>query len=255
MCILFIAVDQHKDYPLIIAANRDEFHQRQTEFGHWWDTTPPILAGKDLVAGGTWMGITHNGKLSALTNIRDPEKNRDQAISRGELVVNYLTGNENEQDYLAALQRTRQHYNGYNLLFGNWNNLYVYNNHLNQSQYLKAGVYGLSNASLNSPWPKTTKGMTALSAYCQSQHAINDEALFSILRDDVKAADNELPQTGVPYHWEKLLSSAFIVTPEYGTRTSTVLMIDNNHRVTWKERYFAADGTKIHEDDFSFTLD
>lgn len=254
MCILFIAVEQHEDYPLIIAANRDEFHDRATQFGHWWDSTPPILAGKDEVAGGTWMGINPSGKLAALTNIRDPEKQKEQAVSRGELVVDFITGEKSSDDYLHQLRHSCEKYNGYNLLFGEWNNLSVFNNHLNKSVPLTKGVYGLSNASLNSPWPKTTKGMQALEEYCHKKGHISDDKLFSILRDDIKAEDRDLPQTGVPYHWEKLLSSAFIVTPEYGTRTSTVLHVDNTGQVDWKERYFDPAGEQIHENAFSFTI-
>ncbi|MFC3095600.1 NRDE family protein [Alteromonas sediminis] len=254
MCILFIAVNQHRDYPLIIAANRDEFHQRATAFGHWWGTQPPILAGKDLVAGGTWMGITETGRLAALTNIRDPERQNDEAVSRGKLVTDCLKNNHTTTEFMHILKATRTKYNGYNLLFGEWHDLHVYNNHINELVSLDEGVHGLSNAALNSPWPKTTKGMQALSDYCQRHASLHSEALFDILRDDVKASDHELPRTGVPYHWEKLLSSTFIVTPEYGTRTSTVLMINQQGKVTWEERYFNAEGTKIHSDHFSFTL-
>lgn len=254
MCILFIAVNQHQDYPLIIAANRDEFHARETQFGHWWQTTPPVLAGKDCVAGGSWMGITQEGKIAALTNIRDPGKINDNAASRGELVVNYLTGDESDQTYLDGLKHSREDYNGYNLLFGHWNKLQVYNNHLDKTVDLTSGVYGLSNAELNSPWPKTTKGMKALAEYCHAPHPIEEDALFAILHDDIKAEDKDLPQTGVPYHWEKLLSSTFIITPDYGTRTSTLLLIDIAGQVTWKERYFDAQGTQIHRDNFGFSL-
>lgn len=254
MCILFIAVDQHPDYPLIIAANRDEFHNRATTFGHWWNTAPQILAGRDDVALGSWMGISRSGRLSALTNIRNPSKQRDDAKSRGELVVNYLTAAVNDQQYQQQLSASRENYNGYNLLFGDWRNLQVYNNHLNQFVQLKPGVHGLSNASLNSPWPKTMKGMQALSEYCQHNTAIQTGDLFQILRDDVKAADEFLPNTGVPYHWEKLISSTFIVTPEYGTRTSTILLINNNAEVCWQERNFDSTGTIVDEQSFAFVV-
>ncbi|MBO1254852.1 NRDE family protein [Alteromonas sp. 5E99-2] len=252
MCILFIAVKQHSDYPLIIAANRDEFHARPTQDSHWWEGNDGILAGKDLQAGGTWMGITKTGKFGALTNIRDPKRIKSNAKSRGELVLNALTEENGISDH--TLQSSREDYNGYNLLHGDVDNLKVYNNFENTHSQLEQGVYGLSNAALNSPWPKTTKGMEALSRYCQTQSNIEYEDLFTILRDDVKADDDKLPKTGVPYEWEKKISSAFIVTPEYGTRTSTLLLVSKDRKVSWLERNFDAESNKTTESHFDFEL-
>jgi uncharacterized protein with NRDE domain len=253
MCILFIAVNQHSDYPLVIAANRDEFHQRPTQSSHWWEDLPNILAGRDLQAGGTWMGITKSGKFAALTNIRDPKRINENAKSRGELVVNGLL--KNTDNYHTSLAQSKSEYNGYNILYGDIHNLKVYNNFEDSLQTLTTGVYGLSNAALNSPWPKTTKGMQALSDYCQSAKDIETDALFTLLRDDVKAPDHELPDTGVPYDWEKQLSSAFIVTPEYGTRCSTVLLVAENGECHWQERAFDSNANIIGEREYSFTIE
>ena len=162
MCILFIAVNQHPDYPLIVAANRDEFFERPTSVSAFWQDYPQLLAGKDLRAGGTWMGINQWGKLAALTNIRDPQRIDPDALSRGELVSHYLQQSPDSKDYLTRLNATGTNYNGFNLLFGDWNNLRVFNNHTLQSETLTSGVYGLSNASLNTPWPKTVQGMAQL---------------------------------------------------------------------------------------------
>lgn len=253
MCILFIAIKQHPNYPLIIAANRDEFHARATQSSHWWENTPNLLAGKDLEAGGTWMGISKSGNFAALTNIRDPKRLKKNAPSRGNLVLNAIQRDAN--DMQLELERTSDAYNGYNLLYGHISALRVYNNFENQLKALGEGVYGLSNAALNSPWPKTTKGMQALARYCRSDNDIVHEKLFNILRDDVKAQDHELPQTGVPYDWEKQLSSTFIIMPNYGTRSSTLLLVDNQDRATWKERTFNSSADLVSETTFEFSLE
>lgn len=238
MCILFIAVNYHPNYPLIIAANRDEFHARETQSSHFWRNEPNVLAGKDLVGGGTWMGMNRNGRLSALTNIRAPGKERADAITRGKLVFDFIQTNVTPQNYLEALSANRQDYNGYNLLFGSVNKLQVYNSFENTSYQLEDGVYGLSNASLNSPWPKLDMGRSALANYCHNADVLNNEHLFELLANNQPAKDEDLPQTGIPIDWEKKLSSIFIQSPEYGTRSSTILLLDKQDNIYWEERTF-----------------
>lgn len=251
MCILFIAVEQHPNFPLIIAANRDEYHDRPTQYSQWWEDNPSLLAGKDLRAGGTWMGVSKQGRFAALTNIRNPERVKNHAKSRGELVLRALQTGIEESD----LRSTRNHYNGYNLLHGEIGDLKVYNNFEDTHTPLNKGVYGLSNAALNSPWPKTTKGMQALSQYCQSSSQIGTENLFKILRDDVKAPDEQLPITGAPVEWEKKLSSAFIIMDNYGTRTSTLLLVSNRYQVYWHERNFNSSGECVNSNNYEFKID
>jgi len=236
MCILFVAVNQHQDYPLIIAANRDEFFNRETQQSHLWHGQNRIIAGKDLQAGGTWMGINQHGYLASLTNIRDPKTFNEHAVTRGELVSHYLK--TPSHDYAKVLMASRHSYNGYNLLFGKWNELAVYNNHLNSLQTLTTGYYGLSNANLNSPWPKINKGVNKLEEYCQDGHDINPEILFSLLLDTQQAPDHNLPETGVPLDWERRLSSIFILGDDYGTRSSTILKVDKQQKVQWHERTY-----------------
>lgn len=243
MCILFIAIKQHPLYPLVIAANRDEFHQRPTQAAHFWESDNNILAGKDLSAGGTWMGINTTGNIAALTNIRAPGKERDNAVSRGELVANFLNQNIDQNDYLHQLKDAHLQYNGYNLLFGNLTQLQVYNSFEDTAYELEDGVYGLSNASLNSPWPKLDIGRSALANYCKNAGILSHEHLFELLGNNLPANDDELPDTGIPHELEKKLSSIFIISPEYGTRSSTVLLIDNNNKVYWEERSFSNTGT------------
>lgn len=252
MCILFVAVNQHKDYPLIIAANRDEFFNRETAQSCVWDGGQGIIAGKDLQAGGSWMGVNKHGYIASITNIRDPQKINPKAITRGELVSHYLQKPVN--NYHQTLTTNRDNYNGYNLLFGQWNKLAVYNNHLDQLQPLTEGYYGLSNASLNSPWPKINKGVGKLKEYCQDGHDINPDILFKLLLDKTLAADEDLPQTGIPIDWERRLSSIFILGEEYGTRSSTVLKIDKQQNVQWFERTYDNTATCTSSQSFNFSI-
>lgn len=242
MCILFIAVEQHPDYPLIIAANRDEYFARPTDTSHFWQQHPSILAGKDLVAGGTWMGVTQNGYISSLTNIRNPAMLKENVQSRGELVLNYLVDEPKPEDYLSQLQQTKNNYNGYNLLFGHWSDLQVYNNHDNSSHQLTKGFYGLSNANLNSPWPKINKGVQDLENYCKNPGDLKDQVFFELMQNDTLAEDHLVQKTGAPEEWEKQLSSIFIRTPKYGTRASTLVLVDQSKNMHWHEKVYDESG-------------
>lgn len=258
MCILFIAVNQHPDYPLIIAANRDEFHTRPTASSQFWDQQPELLAGKDLQAGGTWMGVNLFGKVAALTNIRAPGKELAGAITRGNLVLDWLqessTYTDAEKKYRARIGAKRTSYNGYNLLFGTLKNLYVYNNFEDSFIHLEEGVFGLSNDNLDSPWPKIMKGRNALAKTCQEKGPLDHKALFDILADKQKADDSILPQTGVPLEWERQLSSIFIKGETYGTRSSTILTLDQRNNVSWEERVFSHNAECVAVNKFNFIV-
>ena len=236
MCILFIAIEQHPDYPLVIAANRDEFYARPTQSSHFWEGDKSVLAGKDLQSGGTWMGVNTAGYLAALTNFRAPHLNMEQAPSRGYLVSNYLR--EPDDDYARTLSTSAANYNGYNLLFGHWTKLSVFNNVSGKLNRLTRGVYGLSNANLDTPWPKLTSGVDALTGYLQQAKTVTPQALFEILSRRELAADHELPDTGISKEWEKALSSIFINLDTYGTRSSTIVMIDRDYQCHWYERNY-----------------
>lgn len=255
MCILFIAVKQHPDYPLIILANRDEFHQRATTACDYWPEQPAVLGGRDQVANGSWMAVnTQNGRLAALTNIRDPHHINPDAPSRGALVSDFVCGNQSATDYQQHLNTHRQQYNGYNLLFGDVHHLQVLNSYSGQVTSLTPGVYGLSNAALNSPWPKLNKGVQALKGYCQQPGKLDNHHLFSLLKDQQQAPDNTLPVTGVSLEWERRLSSIFIQSAEYGTRSSTLLLMNSQQHIDYIERSFAADGKTVESRTFAFTL-
>lgn len=254
MCILFIAVDQHPDYPLIIAANRDEFHARLTQQSHFWESQSQMLAGKDLQAGGTWLGVSTNGNIAALTNIRAPSKDRFDAMTRGELVVNALNFQGPWSLHTQTLEKTANDYNGFNLVYGQWQELYVFNSHSKKYQALTKGVYGLSNAQLNTPWPKTQQGTHALKELCQSEQPIVTERLFAILSDPTQAIDDDLPDTGIAKPWEKMLSSIFIKSPDYGTRCSTVITIDRHCNLNWEERSYDPAGHVTDTQTHSFVV-
>ncbi|MCW8156222.1 hypothetical protein D7243_08475 [Stutzerimonas stutzeri] len=238
MCLIVFAWRPDHIQPLVVAANRDEFHARPSlPLGQWKDA-PWIIAGRDLQAGGTWMGITTRGRFAALTNIRAP----GQPIglrSRGELPEQYLRGELSPAEYLAELAARRSDYAGFNLLVGDAQSLWHLNSHSGEATPLRAGVYGLSNAGLDTPWPKLRKARAALADELDQP---DTERLLALLADPRPAAEHELPQTGVSLEWERRLSSIFIASPEYGTRASTALIRHADHTLEILERSFGPHG-------------
>jgi uncharacterized protein with NRDE domain len=246
MCLILFAYQSHPRYKLIFAANRDEYYNRPTAPAGWWEEAPFLLAGKDLKAGGTWLGITKKGKIAALTNYREPEHRHPDAPSRGPLVSDYLLSDMSVAAYLEALRAKENKYNGFNLILGDTDHLYYYSNRENQNRRnpLEPGLYGLSNGHLNSPWPKVVKGKQMLEQQVLNAPEISLEILFSILGDTAAVPDEQLPDTGVGIAIERVLSPLFIKVPGhgYGTRSSTVLLVDHDNRVTFEERSFVPPG-------------
>ena len=234
MCLILVAWRVHADYPLVVAANRDEFFIRPTAPAAFWKDAPQVLAGRDLEAGGTWMGVTRSGRFAALTNFREPSQNRKGVPSRGDLVADFLTGNEASQDYLERIAPLGRQCNGYNLLVSDGATLWWSSNMGGAARQLEPGVYGVSNHLLDTPWPKVGAGKTALAQALE--RLPDDEALFELLRDDGIHPDAHLPQTGVPLDWERLLSSAFVKSPGYGTRGSTVLSVGKDGWASFDEQ-------------------
>jgi len=237
MCLILFAYNVHPAYRLILAANRDEFYERPSAPADFWTKDPQILAGLDLKEKGTWLGVTRNGKFAAITNYRDPASWRTQAPSRGKLVSRYLTGSNEPEKYLKNISQKAHAYNGFNILLGDANNLFAYSNR-GEIQKLSDGIYGLSNRLLDTPWPKVKRGKGLLEAALEKKGNELEEALFALLADCRIPPDDELPQTGVGLEWERILSSVFITSPVYGTRSSTILLIGKNRRVKFVEKVY-----------------
>lgn len=252
MCLILLAWRAHPDYPLVVAANRDEFFARPTAPAAFWQEAPQVLAGRDLEAGGTWLGVSRNGRFAALTNYRDPIRNKAGAPSRGALVSRFLTGMQRPEAYLEELEACSNRYNGFNLVFGDPRGLWCFSNCGEGERRLAPGVYGLSNHLLDTPWPKVARGKSALNA---ALCALPDEApLFALLRDDSIAPDDALPRTGVSLEWERLLSAAFVRSPGYGTRSATVLLEDAAGNVRFIEQAFLPEAQPGERREFVFSL-
>lgn len=224
MCVIYFAYDIHPDYPLILLANRDEFYDRPSAPADHWEDHPDIFAGRDLVAGGTWMGITKGGRVAAVTNYREPGA-RVGTRSRGELVAEFLKSDISAAEYMARVEQRSDYYSGFNLLAGEINHdrheLYYFSNRAEGVRELNPGLYGLSNHLLDTPWPKVDNGKARLRD--SLAHPFDKEFLFEVLADERLAEDDQLPDTGIGYEKEKALSAIFIRTPIYGTRCSNVL--------------------------------
>ncbi len=244
MCLIIFSYDNHPEYRLILAANRDEFYDRPTAPLGFWPDAPGILAGRDLKEKGTWMGIDRSGRFAALTNFRDPGSVRPDAPSRGALVSDFLTGSLPPRMYLEGLGLSADRYNGFNLLVGDRHHLYCYSNQRNKIRKLIPGIYGLSNRFLDTPWPKVEEGKQEFDRIL-SRDRIETESLFSLLADRTRPPDDKLPNTGVGLIMERLLSSRFIFSEQYGTRSSSVLLIGRDHRVQFSERTFVQENGRI----------
>jgi uncharacterized protein with NRDE domain len=253
MCLILIAWRGNARYPCVIAANRDEVHDRPTAEAHWWDSQPPILAGQDLLAGGTWLGITRSGRFAALTNYRGSIERRPDAPSRGALVTSILHSDADTAESLDYLKAVGADYNGFNLIFSDGARLAIYESVRGTGRELPPGIYGLSNHLLDTPWPKVQNAKSRLA------DALTDlpdtGSALALLRDDEPAPDAELPRTGLDLPWERLLSSAFIRAPEYGTRCSTLVRIDRSRHAWFDEWTWDAAGAQIGAVHVKFELE
>ncbi|RBW69437.1 NRDE family protein [Bacillus taeanensis] len=237
MCLILFAHRVHPIYPLIVAANRDEFYNRPTKEAHFWDDHPDILAGRDLKQMGTWMGVTTTGRFAALTNYRELVELDINKQSRGEIVSNFLAGSDCSSHYLQTLAKKKEQYEGFNIIVGDRNELWYYSNRTNEPIKLEPGIYGLGNSLINTPWPKVVIGKQ-LFQNAISERMVDQEQLFEALANVEQPTDNLLPNTGVGEEWERKLAPLFIKTENYGTRASTVLTVSNDGNVIFTERTF-----------------
>lgn len=241
MCLILIAYDTQPGYRLILAANRDEFYLRPTAPLAAWADAPEIYGGRDIEAGGTWLGVSRTGRLAALTNYRDPARQLPQAPSRGLLISRFLTGDDPAPAYLQKVASAARGYNGFNLLVGDRTGLWYFSNRGRDIARLRPGLYGVSNHLIDTPWPKVSKGKKRLKTLLERSAGWDVEDLFALLADRVVAPDGGLPDTGVGLALERTLSPLFITSPNYGTRSSTVLLIETSGTVTFAERTFTGD--------------
>jgi uncharacterized protein with NRDE domain len=240
MCLLLLALQAHPVYKLVVAANRDEFYERPTAPAGFWDKRPDLLAGIDLRGGGTWFGVTQTGRIGAITNYRDPSDFRPNAPSRGRLVSDFLSGEEDPEAYLSRVARDAEDYNGFNLVAGVEDRLFWYSNQGHGAQRIMPGIHGLSNHLLDTPWPKVSRGKAALKRILLANPFPAAETILDVLLDRTLPADHRLPDTGVGIELERMLSPIFVTSPYYGTRSSTVLLIDRENRMTFVERTHGA---------------
>jgi uncharacterized protein with NRDE domain len=253
MCLILLAWQARADYPLVLAANRDEFYARPSAPAQFWDDHPEVLAGRDLEKGGTWLAIERSGRLAAVTNFRDGRAARLGRRSRGELVSAFVTGTAPPLGYLEHLQPIQSEFDGFNLLVGSlWDGMAYFSNRTGAPHPLAAGVHGLSNHLLNSPWPKVERGKAGLLDLLAAPADRLVPALFDLLEDQTPPAEHLLPDTGVGREWERTLATAFIRAPGYGTRCTTVVLADAAGGVHFIEHTHAVDGEPAQRREFSF---
>lgn len=251
MCILFVALQTHPQFPLIICANRDEFHHRPTEAAHFWPTSNKsntLLAGKDLEAGGTWLGVNQLGKIAGLTNIRAPELNQNDMRSRGELVLKALEDDAIDHDWLQLHSRF---YNPFNLLFGDEELLQCFNSRSQTLTRLSPGFHSINNGALDDIWPKMARGTLAIEQHIADNTSPDIDVLLGIMTDNTQAPDEELPQTGVSLEWERHLSSIYIRHEEYGTRSTSIILKDKQGKIHFTEVRYDGKGRNLGRDEFT----
>jgi uncharacterized protein with NRDE domain len=253
MCLIFISFHHHPKYKLVVAANRDEFYDRKTSPANYWNDEPQILGGRDLEAGGTWLGMSRSGKISMLTNYRDPKNINPTAPSRGQLVSDYLKSSITAEAYMKSVESGGKKYNGFNLIVGSGDELWYYSNYRNGITKFAPGFYGISNHLLESPWPKVLIGKQKIAPALQNND-VDPERIFEILYDDHVAADDQLPDTGLPLERERALSSMFIKTPNYGSRCSTVVLVDTSNEALFTERVYDLETFKYKTNTFTFSI-
>jgi uncharacterized protein with NRDE domain len=259
MCLILFAYDLHPRHRLILAANRDEFYDRLTAPLQFWPDHPDVIAGRDLKQMGTWLGITRQGRLAAVTNFREPGVYQADARSRGHLVADFLSTDMPAPRYLEELRKTGHRYNGFNLLVGDRHDLYYFSNRSGAPPLtLKSGIYGLSNRLLDTDWPKVHQGKARLAALVKADGVeVSLQNLLDLLKSQKTAEDDQLPHTGVGLEWERVLAPVFITSPTYGTRSSSLLTIGTSGKVEFNEfTWYPGRATPVVQDhqQFSFCI-
>ncbi|MBT5219799.1 MAG: NRDE family protein [Woeseia sp.] len=249
MCLVVFAWQVHPKFPLVIAANRDELHSRPTQALHWWADEPTLLGGRDLQAGGTWFSVARNGRIATVTNYRESHTRQSSRRSRGELVTQFLTGEKSPNDYASNIPI--DNYAGFNLLVADQNELCYLSNRGDAPKTLEPGIYGLSNASLDTPWWKLEQTRTTLEKLIAGNR-VNETTLLRMMANKEKAPVDDVPAGPLPFEIGRALTAPFIVTPEYGTRCTSILLRHQNGQIAVTERRFDARGKSTGDSRFSF---
>ena len=252
MCLVVIAFRASEQHPLIVAANRDEFYARPALNAGWWPDHPGLLAGKDLQAGGTWLGVHRSGRFATVTNFRDADEPVAGLRSRGHLVGDFVLGGMTSLEYVEAIEPGA--YAGFNLLLANRDSLAYLSNRGAGARELPPGIYGLSNATLDAPWEKVERSKTRL-ADLIAEDRIDDAELLGLLSDREKGPASEARADTLPFETAHAITAPFIITPDYGTRCSTIVTADRDGNWNFLERRFDAGGAVTGESRFSFRVD
>ncbi len=247
MCLVVLGWQQHPDLPLIVAGNRDEFHARPTKDAHWWPDKPEIVGGRDLQAAGTWLALCSNGRFATVTNYRDADLPSAKLRSRGHLVTDFLEASDDPLDYLNSIDGAN--YAGFNLLVSDGVTLAWGSNRGEKARVLPPGIYGLSNALLDSPWHKVVRSKTALATLI-GENRVNETELFRLLNDRCKAPVDQIETDRLPFATAHAISAPFIVLPDYGTRCSTVAFCNSDGVWRFHERRFDAQGNRTGDTTF-----
>ncbi|MCP4679584.1 MAG: NRDE family protein [Deltaproteobacteria bacterium] len=255
MCLVLLARDIHPQYRTIIAANRDEFYERPTDPLAPWADRPSVLAGRDLSSGGTWMGVTRGGRFGAVTNFRDPANKVSGAPSRGGLVSGFLVSKSSATDYVESIRVEAGTFNGFNLLTDDGDETVWFSNRGDDPIKLVSGLYGLSNNLIDVPWPKVEKAKRGFKDTLQFSGDDLVQSLLALLGDREAPPDETLPETGIGIDWERILSPIFITSPVYGTRSSSVVLIDREGVVTFVEQIFEKGSAQEPPRSYSFSID
>ena len=250
MCLVVFAWQAHPEYKLILAANRDEFHGRPSQEAHWWPDSPEVLAGRDLQAGGTWLAIAKSGRFATVTNYREQQQARGGLRSRGEIATKFVSGSDDAMTYVSSM--AADHYAGVSVLVADSDTICYTSNRGDDPVSLAPGVYGLSNASLDTPWSKLLRTKEALTTLIDSDN-VNSTELLRLLADKTPAPSAEVENGELPFNLARALTAPFIVSESYGTRCSTTLLYSNDERIEFCERRFDPGGGASGDSNFSFS--
>jgi uncharacterized protein with NRDE domain len=254
MCVILFAAGAHPRYPLIVAANRDEAYARPAAPAAFWSDSPHVYAGRDLEQRGTWLGLSVDGRFAAITNYRQGSAGVEAPRSRGELTRAYLEGGGDAQEYLERVARRYDQYRGFSMILGRPEQLYFCSNRAERIEAIAPGVHGLSNRLLDEPWPKVRRGIQAIEGLLGADQSTLTRELFDLLADTSTAPDHLLPSTGIALERERDLSAVFIPGATYGTRASTVVLVNAEGEVLYVERSFGPGGAPIGTTEQRFAL-